>query len=462
MKLLTKSNAPDAKLGIVERSAYMAGNIGTALVNTIVASFVVFYYTDVMMLNPAIIGTIMLVSRIFDGITDLLMGFVVDHTRSRFGKGRAWVLRMCLPYAISAVLMMSAPVHGSETFKYIYVFLTYNLCNTICLTAVYVPYNSMTCTLTNDPYERGILGVFVMFGAVLGTMAVQSTIDAAAKSLGYGPDAWRTVTIVYALIGLCLHLICFALTNERTLSAAETQSTQKVSVKQEIKAVLTNKYWLMAVGTVFAALFFTNLVGSSGMYFAKAVLGDTSHLSTFANAMALSQAAAMLLAFLPMKKFGKRNTMLFGMALVAVSSILQFFFGNTLAATVAFSVGKGIGGGLAGALLYGLVADTVDYGEWKSGISANGIGMAAMTFVTKLSGGFAGFVLGLMTSAGHYDPALSVQPDSAVLAVRICFGAIPALFCVIACIIMLFYDLDKIYPQIQKELAERRGQVDVK
>ena len=130
MKLLTKSNAPDAKLGIIERSAYMTGNIGTALVNTIVASFVVFYYTDIMMLNPAVIGTILLISRIFDGLTDLLMGFVVDHTRSRFGKGRAWVLRMCIPYAISAVLMMSVPANASETFKYIYIFLTCSFCGT--------------------------------------------------------------------------------------------------------------------------------------------------------------------------------------------------------------------------------------------------------------------------------------------------------------------------------------------
>ncbi len=457
MRLFTKSDAADAKLGIIERTGYMLGNVGTALVNTIVASFVVFYYTDVMMLNPAVIGTIMLFSRIFDGVTDLLMGFVVDHTHSRFGKGRAWILRMCLPYALSAVLMMSVPAEGSDLFRYIYVFLTYNLCNTVCLTAVYVPYNSMTCTLTSDPYERGILGVFVMFGAVLGTMGVQSTIDAAAKSLGYGPDAWRTVTIIYALIGMCLHLVCFFLTRERTQNALPADNQEKISVKQEIRAVLTNKYWLMAVGTVFAALFFTNLVGSSGMYFAKAVLGDTAHLSTFANAMALSQAGAMLLAFIPMKKFGKRNTMLFGMALITISSLLQFFFGNSLSATVAFSIGKGIGGGLAGALLYGLIADTVDYGEWKSGISANGIGMAAMTFVTKLSGGFAGFVLGQMTSAGHYDAALAVQPASAVLAIRICFALIPALFCAIAFIIMLFYDLDRIYPSIQKELNERRA-----
>jgi len=98
MKLLTHSNAPDAKIGILERTAYMSGNIGIALLNTIVASFVMFYYTDVMVLNPGIIGTILLVSRIFDGVTDLLMGIIVDHTHSRLGRGRVWILRMCIPF----------------------------------------------------------------------------------------------------------------------------------------------------------------------------------------------------------------------------------------------------------------------------------------------------------------------------------------------------------------------------
>ena len=456
MKLLNKSNAPDAKLGIIERSAYMTGNIGTALVNTIVASFVVFYYTDIMMLNPAVIGTILLISRIFDGMTDLLMGFVVDHTRSRFGKGRAWVLRMCIPYAISAVLMMSVPANASETFKYIYIFLTYNLCNTVCLTAVYVPYNSMTCTLTNDPYERGVLGVFVMFGAVFGTMAVQSTIDAAVKALGNGPDAWQKVTIVYALIGACLHLICFFLTKERTLSDSADTVQKKQSVKEEIGAVLGNKYWLMAIAAVFATLFFTGMIGGSGMYFAKAVLGDTAHYASFANVMALTQVAAMLLAFIPMKKIGKRNTLVIGLSILAISCAVQYFFGSSLKATIGASVGKGIGGGFAGAVCYGLLADTIDYGEWKFGISASGIGMSAMTFVTKIAGGLSGFLIGHVINAGHYDAALSVQAESAITAIKLCFAAIPGVCCIVALAIMLFYDLDKIYPQIQKELAARR------
>lgn len=215
MKLLTKSNAPDASLGVVERSAYMLGNVGTAFVNTIIASFIMFFYTDVMFLDAKIIGSILLASRILDGVTDVIMGMIVDRTHSKYEKGRVWVLRTCIPYAISGILLVFVPATSVALVQYIYVFITYNLCNAICLTALYVPYNSMTSNMTNNPYERGVLGVFVMAGAVIGTLIVQSTIDAATKALGGDQRSWQIVILIYAVAGLILHLICFALTKER-------------------------------------------------------------------------------------------------------------------------------------------------------------------------------------------------------------------------------------------------------
>lgn len=457
MKLFTKSSESNAKLGVAERTAYMMGNVGTALMNTIVASFVMFYYTDVMLLNPAIIGSLMLVSRFFDGVTDLAMGVIVDRTHSRFGKGRAWVLRACIPYAVCGILMMSVPTNSSELFQYIYVFITYNLCNTVCLTALYVPYNSMTCTLTSDPYERGVLGTFVMFGAVIGTMAVQSTVVVATKALGNDPGAWQKVAVVYALIGACLHLLCFAMTKERNISDDGTlENTKKSNLKEEIKAVLSNKYWLMAVGATFLALTFTNMLGGSGMYFAKGVLGDTDYYAAFANVMAITQLVGMFFAFIPMKLFGKRNTLMIGLGLMALGCFIQFLFPTILTAIIICSAIKGIGGALGGAVLYGLIADTIDYGEWKTGYCAAGIGMAAMTFVTKVSGGIAGSVIGLLMDVGKYDATLPSQPQSAIFVITLCFTIIPMVCAILAMVILIFYKLDKLYPTIQKKLAERR------
>ena len=124
MKLFTKSMEPNTTLGVAERVAYMSGNIGIALINTIVATFLMFFYTDVMMLNAGIIGTILMVSRLFDGVTDIIMGMIVDRTHSKYGKARVWVIRTCIPYAISGLLLVCVPGGMTELVQYIYVFIT--------------------------------------------------------------------------------------------------------------------------------------------------------------------------------------------------------------------------------------------------------------------------------------------------------------------------------------------------
>lgn len=237
MKLFTKSMEPNTTLGVAERVAYMSGNIGIALINTIVATFLMFFYTDVMMLNAGIIGTILMVSRLFDGVTDIIMGMIVDRTHSKYGKARVWVIRTCIPYAISGLLLVCVPGGMTELVQYIYVFITYNICNSVFLTALYVPYNAMTCNITSNPYERGVLGIFVLFGATFGTLAVQSTVDAATKALGGDQRAWQIVVGIYAICGLILHLICFFGTKERCGSTSEKV---KIHAKEEMRSLFTN------------------------------------------------------------------------------------------------------------------------------------------------------------------------------------------------------------------------------
>lgn len=453
MKLFTKSMEPDAALGVAERGAYMVGNVGTALINTIIATFLMFFYTDVMMLNAGVIGTLLLVSRVFDGVTDIFMGMIVDRTHSRHGKARVWLMRICIPFAISGFLLVCVPGGATELIQYIYVFITYNLCNAFLLTALYVPYNAMTCNITANSYERGILGIFVLFGATFGTLAVQSTVDAATKALGGDQRAWQIVIGIYAVIGLLLHLLCFLGTKERVV---EAESKEKLSVKAEMGALFKNKYWLLAIFTALAVMFFTNFTGSAGVYFAKGVLGDTANYAKFANVFSIMQIISLLVVFIPMKKIGKRNTLLMGLVILVIGMVIQSLFGDNLTTLIACSVLKGIGGGFAAGVAYGLVADTIDYGEWKTGVKAEGVGMAAMTFVTKVSAGFAGAIIGWANDAGGYDASAAVQSEGAVAGLKLCFSYLPLVCCVVGFVLMLLYDLDKFFPQVQADLQKRR------
>ncbi len=457
MKLLTKTNDPNASLGVVERTVYMLGNAGTALINTIIASFILFYYTDVLGLNSGIIGTIMLVSRLFDGVTDVFMGMIVDRTHSKHGRARIWVLRMCVPFAISGILMMTVPSHTSEIIKYVYVAITYNLCNSICLTALYVPYNAMTSNLTANPVERGILGVFVMFGAVIGTMGVQSTVDAATKALGGDQRAWIIVIAVYAVIGCLLHLLCFFGTKERTGQNNEYADHEKVDTRLEMQGLFKNKYWLITIAVVFSALLSTALLGSGGMYFAKAALGDTKYYASIANTVSVAQMVALIVSAMLMKKIHKRDLCMYGLFVLAGGSLLSGMFVSNYPIFLVGAAMRGIGAGMAGAVLYGLVADTIDYGEWMTGQKSEGVGFAAMTVATKLANGLGVVIIGWINQLFGYDPNAAVQTARAIAGVNLSFNYLPAVFCLISGLLMLRYDLDKRFPAIQAELSERRS-----
>lgn len=457
MKLFTNSDAPNASLGIIEKTAYTSGNIGIAFINTIISSFLLFYYTDVLFLNPAVLGTLILVSRVFDGVTDIIMGMIVDRTFSKLGRGRAWVIRTCVPYAISGILLMMVPQDASEIIQYIYVFITYNLCNAICLTAVYVPYNAMSVNLTSNTKERGIISVLVMMGAVIGTLIVQSTVDSATKALGGDVRAWRMVITVYAICGLICQLFCFFFTKERCVPQVDVRNGKPhVDTKLELKALFGNKYWLIAISCVFFALFSTGMLNGAGMYYAKGALGDTAYYASFSNVFAISQLFFLLISIFLSRKVGKRNTILAGMLVMVLASAVQGFLPAALPTAVLCAALKGIGAGFSGGVAYAFVADTIDYGEWKVGQKSEGVGMAAITFATKIAQGISTVLVGWIIEWGGYDGSLALQSGKAVLAVNAAYNFVPGICCVCVIVLLLFYDLDRKMPQVQKELEERR------
>lgn len=457
MRLFTKSDAPDTPLGLVERTAYMSGKAGISMINAVISTFLMFYYTDVMMLNAGILGTLLLISRVFDGVTDVVMGMVVDRTHSKHGKARAWVLWTCIPYAVSGVLLVCVPGGATEMVQYIYVFITYNLCNSICLTALYVPYNAMMVNMTTNPYERGLLGIFVMVGTTVSNLAVQNTIMKATSALGGDQRAWQIVVGIYALISLILSLFCFFFTKERTTDIKSGEVHKKVDIKLELSAVLKNKYWLIMIAVTFFALMFTSLFGTAGIYYAAGVLRDSEAFSSIISAMTLSQLVFLFLAFIPMKKFGKRNTILAGMALITLGCLIEVFLPATVTVTTMLGIVKGTGAGLAGAVMSGMVADTIDYGEWKTGFKAEGIGVAATTVATKVANGLAAVVVGWLLEIGQYDGAAAIQSQRAINALTTCWIWLPLFFAGVATVLLFFYNLDKIYPEIQKELEQRRN-----
>lgn len=462
----SKTNEANTKLGWNERLGYGMGNFGMAWVNGMMSAFLMKYLTDVSLVDAGVVSAIIAISKLFDGVSDLIMGRIVDGTHSKFGKARVWLIWMCIPLAISTVLLFSVPASMTGVIKYIYVFILYNLVNAVFYTAMFVPYNSLISLTTTDSYEHGMLGnISMIFQTIANicmntffmTMVVKFS-GAAEPYLQEAQSGWTMATIVVGIIIGVSALLCVMGTKERTAAQAENGEGPKdnVPVGKALKSLFTNRYWLSMIFAMFVIFFIIVMYSAGAIFYCADVLGDYALYTPVNNALSISQFAIMFFTPFFMKKFGKHMTYMVGLVGMGLGFLGTGLAGTNVALLIVFNALKGIGLGAAGGMAFGMVADTLEYGEWKDGFKTVGMGNAAISAAQKLGLGIGQVVLGLILDFGGYDGSLPAQSESAKAAITFLYNWLPAIMIVVTFVIMLTYKLDKNLPQIQKELEERR------
>ena len=215
---------------LFERFCYGCGDFGCNIIYTAMSAFLLFYYTDYAGVSAAAVGTIMLISRVFDGVSDIIMGTIVDRTRSKYGKARVWMLRMCVPFALAGILLFSVPTFLGSTAKLVYVFITYNLVSTVVYTAINVPYSSLNALMTQDPYERSVLSIFRNLLATAGTLLINLVTLPLVEFFGDNAAAWTKTFAVLGVLAVVAFLLTFIGTKERVHAVSELNGeTEKIS-----------------------------------------------------------------------------------------------------------------------------------------------------------------------------------------------------------------------------------------
>lgn len=219
------------------------GGAANNVIWTGTSTFPVFFYTDVAGIAAGVIGTIMLFSRVLDDVSDVVMGVVLDKTRSRHGKARPWLLWLAIPFAIAGVLLFTVPDGGSDITKIIYVIVTYNVALLI-YTAVEIPHGTLGALMTYDQHQRSILNVAKMIGAYVAIIAISNVTIPFVDALGGGQSGWIYVFVVYGIIAAAVYFITFRSTVERTDPLSSKQDDDsRPSVKEGLTSLLRNKYW---------------------------------------------------------------------------------------------------------------------------------------------------------------------------------------------------------------------------
>ncbi len=450
----TKSKQAGEKLSWKVRLSYGCGDTACNVVYGMISTVLTLFYTDYVGVSPATVGLVMLLSRIFDGGSDVIMGLIVQKTNSKWGKSRPWVLWMSLPYTLAAVLLFTVP-HSTNLVQFLYIFVTYNLCTTVCYTAINVPYGSLSAMMTRSSGERDMLSIVRMgmspFGRIL---AVTCTLPL-VKVFGDDQAAWIKTMTLWAIVAMILLVICFKNCEEKVVVK---QEQTKVNTGKTFKALFSNQYfWACLMLWMMQNVIYT-VTGTILPYYCKYVFHNDTLYSSLYLIETLVLVGVTFLSPALVKKFGKRNMSLIGVTFALVGHLAFFLNPGSFAWTLASCVIRGIGLAPLNSIIFGFLGDAVDFGHWKSGIRQESLVFAAGSVGAKVGGGLTSAIMTSLLSMAGYVSATNgsqVQPQSAINMIIDLYKFGPMLVWIIIIIVLYFYKLDKQYPQIMKELNER-------
>ncbi|GAA0792734.1 MFS transporter [Faecalicatena orotica] len=455
-----RNMSPDAAIPFYEQLGYLAGASSVGTYSIFFGTFILVYYTNVMHIDPGIAASIIAMSRIFDGISDLVMGRVIDNTKSKYGKSRPWYLRVIIPSIICALLVFWQPAGLNGTMQIIYVFLTYNLAVTVCNTAMAVPDFSYVSYATMNAKSRSFLGGIHMLGVnVIVPLVVTSNFLKISEAFG-GGDAYtqagflKTI-IVFLILYAVLSLICFLVIRERVSDIKESgdSAQEKIPVKKTVKSLITNKYWLICTGITLLVYILMGATSGTTVYYAQYVAGNLDLQASITQLYTVTMLAALIITLVfIVGRIGKRNTIIIGSAIAAIGYALPLLANSPMALHIG-GVLRGIGFGISSVPTGSILQDSLTYGLWKDGFSAVGMGNAAGSFANKLGNAFGTVALGWALQWGGFVSTASVQAAGAQSAITFMYATFPAILCAGMVVLAFIYDLDgEKYTRIEQDI----------
>ena len=460
-----------------EKIGYGFGDMSSSMFWKLFSYFLPFFYSNVFGLSLADAGVLMLVTRIWDAVSDPMMGIIADRTKTRWGKYRPYLLYFSLPFAVCGVLLFTTP----ETGKTIWAYVTYILMMTV-YTGINVPYGSLLNVMTADSDEKSVLSSFRMFFAYGGSFIAlfaweplcnmfdkARVVTAGASGLAAistSPEAWNKAMIVIASCCFIFFILSFLMTKEHV------KSESTVSVGQDLKLLLKNKPWWLMIGAALASNLFNTVRGTTTAYFFSDYIVKTVEMapqwaflvsaSIFLSIGEIANMVGVVLAVPMSKHLGKKSTYILSMAILIGLSIMFFFLPATTGgywAMLAFQILISIFTGVVSPLVWSMYADVADYSELKDGTASTGLIFSSASMAQKFGGAFGGAAVMWMLAAFGYDTTAGVvQTETAITGLRILMSWIPAAVAALAILVVWFYPLTKQkMAGVQVELASRRS-----
>lgn len=460
-------NESNVKLGLREKMSYGLGDFASSMFWKLFSMFLLYFYTDIFGISAAAVGTMFLVTRIWDAANDPIMGMITDRTHTKWGKFRPYLLFVAIPFGIIGVLTFTTPDLDS-TGKLVYAYITYTMMMMV-YTAVNVPYGSLLAVMTSDSNERTSLASWRFIGAYAGGMLVTSTasvlVDYFSQDAGEATGYQYTVSI-YAVVAAALFILTFLGTRERLLPAVERQG----DLKSDLKDLLHNRPWFIMLAANISILIFMSLRDGSILFYFKYVVGDQA-LDIFGSQWQLSVAVlssaymslwlganiiGVVLAKPISAILGKKKSFGYAALLSAILSVLFFFIpADQIILIFLLNLLIGISSGIVMPLGWSMYADIADYSEWKTGRRATGLVFSSSSMSQKFGWTLGGALSGWVLAAYGFE-ANEVQEEAALLGIRLMFSVFAGIGALFSFLAIQFYKLDegfmkKVSLELQKQ-----------
>lgn len=436
-------------LSMMQKIGYGVGDAGSNFCWTFIASFILIYCTDTLGISAAVIGTLMMISKVLDGITDVFMGRIIDATHSKMGKARFWYFVSAFPTAVFTFLLFNIPGSFTENTKYIYFFIIYTLIGAVFYTMNNIAYSSLTALCTKNPKDRVQMGSYRFIFAGVSVLTMSFITSGLVEKFGGGQQGWRAVSIIYAILCLaCLLVPVFAvkeLPEEVLQDGVKAEKEKDLGFLKTFGLLFKNKYFLMILVLYLLSYASTGITGGMGIYFATYQLGDASKLGTIT--MAGSFPMLVLLPFLPKitAKFGMRNSALVGHAFGILGAVLVIIGGMTTAFPVVIAglIITCLGKAPQTGSLNAIIAETDEYSYLKFGKRITGTIYSCSSVGMKLGTGIGTALCGFLLDLSGYDGTATTQTASAVSAINWSYLLAYALLPMISVVIFYFLDVEK-------------------
>lgn len=439
------------KVTFKEKVGYGLGDAASSMFWKLFGMYLLFFYTDIFGIGAGIVGTMFLVTRIWDSLFDPVVGIVSDRTETRWGKFRPFLLWIAVPFGVLGVLTFTTPAF-TPTGKVVYAYVTYSLMMMI-YSLINVPYASLLGVMSSDPKERTALSSYRMIFAFLGSILALVLIEPLVDMFGNGganlTTGWTMSALVFALLAILFFLCTFWWTKERVKPIKETNN----ALKEDIIDLAKNKPWWILLGAGIAALIFNSIRDGAAVYYFKyyAVVPETFNLGVIGSALSLTtvylvlgQAANILgiLLVTPVSnRIGKKRTYLSAMLLATVFSVAFYFIDKTdISMMLLLQVLISACAGSIFPLLWSMYADIADYSEWSTGRRATGLIFSSSSMSQKfgwsIGGALTGWLLAFFGFQANVQQTVEAQDG-----IRLMLSFLPAVGTLLSVVFIYFYPL---------------------